>query len=151
MEKALWQVWHWVQANETLVGLLAVGSFALLIFSVALLPLVVSLIPADYFAAEERGMSRLARQYPTLHAILVVIKNLVGVVLFLGGLAMLVLPGQGLLTLVAALILLDFPGKYHLEQRLVRSPRVVRGINWLRARARTRPLVVPEQDGDEGA
>ena len=147
----LMELWQWLQANETLMGLLAGGSLFLLVFSVAMLPFAMSLIPADYFAAEDRGMSRFHRLHPVGHAVLMVLKNIVGVIFLIGGLAMLVLPGQGLLTLVAALILLDFPGKYHLEQRLVRSPRVVRGINWLRARARTRPLVVPEQDGDEGA
>jgi len=49
----LWQIWKWVQSNETLVGLLVGGSLALLIFSVALLPFVVNLIPADYFATRD--------------------------------------------------------------------------------------------------
>jgi len=60
------------------------------------------------------------------------LKKLLGLVFLLGGLAMLVLPGRVLLTLLVALVLLDFPGKYRLEKRLVRSPRVVSGINWLR-------------------
>ena len=146
----MWEVWRWVQDHETLMGLFAAGSLVLLILSVALLPFVVSLIPADYFAAEERGLSRLARLHPTAHALVMVAKNLVGAVFFLAGLAMLVLPGQGLLTLVVALVLLDFPGKYRLEQRMVRSPRVVAGINWLRRRARARPLVLPQEDDEQG-
>ncbi len=139
------EVWRWIQANEVLMGLLTAGSLLLLVFSVALLPFVVSLIPADYFATEQRGASRFHRLHPAAHAVLVVIKNIVGVVLFLGGLAMLVLPGQGLLTLIVALILLDFPGKYRMERRLLRNPRVTRGINWLRRRAGARPLILPQE------
>lgn len=146
----MWQIWQWVQSNEALVGFLVAGSLLLLVFSVALLPFVISLIPADYFAAKERGRSRFHRLYPTAHALVVVLKNLLGLVFLLGGLAMLVLPGQGLLTILVALILLDFPGKYRLERRLVRSPRVVRSINWLRRRTGARPLILPEEYRENG-
>lgn len=144
----LMELWHWLQANDTLMGLLAGGSLFLLVFSVAMLPFAMSLIPADYFAAEDRGMSRFHRLHPVGHAVLMVLKNIVGVIFLIGGLAMLVLPGQGLLTIIVALIMLDFPGKYRLEQRLVRSPRLIRGINWLRRRAGAKPLILP-RDVDE--
>ena len=56
---------------------------------------------------------------------------------------MLVAPGQGLLTLAAALVLLDFPGKYRLERRLVTQKPVWKSINWLRRRAGREPLERP--------
>jgi len=145
----VWRVWEWLLDNELIMGLLAAGSLLLLILSLALLPLAVSLIPADYFAAKQRGLSRLHRMHPATHAALVVAKNLAGGVFLIGGLAMLVLPGQGLLTLLVALILLDFPGKYRLERRLLRYPSVIRGINWLRRRAGARPLILPRELGGE--
>jgi hypothetical protein len=128
------------------MGLLAASSLAMLVLSVIALPLAVSLIPADYFAAARRGESRLGRRHPAVHALILVAKNLLGAVLLVAGLAMLVLPGQGLLTIIVALIFLDFPGKYRLEQRLVASPLVVSGINWLRRRAGVRPLILPDDD-----
>lgn len=149
-ESLLWQIWQWVQSNEALLGFLFAGSLLLLIFSVALLPFAISLIPADYFADEERGESRFKRLHPAAHALVVVLKNLVGIVFLLAGLAMLVLPGQGLLTIVVALILLDFPGKFRLERRLIRSARLVRGINWLRRRTGARPLVFSEGEEKKG-
>ena len=72
-------------------------------------------------------------------------KNLAGAVLVLAGLAMLVLPGQGLLTIVVGLLFLDFPGKRSLELRLVRHPPVLRTINWLRATAHRPPLQMPDE------
>ncbi len=47
---------------------------------------------------------------------------------------MLVTPGQGLLTLLIGLLLLNFPGKYRLERWLVRRPGVLRTLNWVRRR-----------------
>jgi len=43
-------------------------------------------------------------------------KNLLGVLLFMLGLIMLVTPGQGILTLLFGLMLMNFPGKYRVER-----------------------------------
>ena len=56
------------------------------------------------------------------------------------GIAMLVLPGQGVLTILAALVLLDFPGKRRLERRLLLRPRLLGALNSLRARAGRPPI-----------
>ncbi len=65
---------------------------------------------------------------------------MVGGVLAVAGLAMLVLPGQGLLTLALAVLLLDLPGKQKLEARILRSPRLFKLINRLRQRCGRPPL-----------
>lgn len=52
---------------------------------------------------------------------------------------MLVLPGQGLLTLLVGVGLLDFPGKRHIELRVVRNHHVLNAINWIRARTNQAP------------
>lgn len=142
----MWELWAWIQANDNLMGMLAASSVAMLVLSVVGLPLAASRLPADYFAASRRGRSPLERRHPAVHGLLLVLKNLLGALFLVAGLAMLVLPGQGLLTLVVALILLDFPGKFRLEQRLVASPMAVAGINWLRRRAGARPLILPDDD-----
>ena len=59
---------------------------------------------------------------------------------------MLVAPGQGLLTMVVGLLLVDFPGKYRLERWLVTRQQVWRSINWLgasSARLRNRRETTP--------
>lgn len=56
---------------------------------------------------------------------------------------MLVLPGQGLVTILAGLLLLDFPGKFKLERALVRQPAVMNALNWIRVRRGRPPLQVP--------
>jgi hypothetical protein len=56
---------------------------------------------------------------------------------------MLLLPGQGILTILIGLMLLDFPGKRRLERRLVQQPSVWRAINWMRAKAHQPALELP--------
>jgi hypothetical protein len=62
--------------------------------------------------------------------------------LVFGGFLMLFLPGQGLLTIAVGLLLLDYPGKYSLERRIVSRPSVLQGINWVRAKGNHPPLRV---------
>jgi len=64
----------------------------------------------------------------------------------LAGIAMLVLPGQGLLSILIGVTLLNFPGKYALERRIVGRPAVSRTLNRIRARARRPPLEIPDSE-----
>jgi hypothetical protein len=69
-----------------------------------------------------------------------VLRNLLGVLLVLLGIAMLLLPGQGLLTLLVGLLLIDFPGKHQLVVRLLTRPKVLSVVNKLRAHRGAAPL-----------
>ena len=71
------------------------------------------------------------------------LKNLLGAVLVALGVVMLFTPGQGILTLLAGLLLMNFPGKYRLECWLVQRPGVLRGMNWLRERHGEPPFESP--------
>lgn len=120
--------------NQTL--LVALGVFSLLTFfgTLLALPFLLVQIPADYFSNNARGSGRWQQQHPLVRWLLVVLKNLLGVLLLLAGIAMLVLPGQGLLTMLMGIVLLDFPGKFQLERAIVSRPAVLRSINWIRRR-----------------
>ncbi len=130
----------WMNAHPGLVRAAGVASVFTFVGSLVLLPLLVARLPADYFARDEAPAG--ARAHPVLRAALGLGRNLLGGLLVLAGLAMLVLPGQGLLTLLAGLVLSDFPGKRRLELRLVRRPAVLRALNWMRRRA-GRPALLP--------
>ena len=66
---------------------------------------------------------------------LVILRNLLGALLMLGGLLMLVLPGQGLLTIVIGLLMIDTPKKRAFQAWLLAWKPVNRGINWMRRKA----------------
>ena len=100
-------------------------------------------IPEDYFSprqADERRQRRAG--HPVWRWLAPILKNLAGVVFILAGVAMLVLPGQGLLTIVVGVLLTDFPGKRRLERRLVTQRHVLAAINAIRRRSGRPPLRV---------
>jgi hypothetical protein len=69
-------------------------------------------------------------------------KNLIGYGLILAGILMLLLPGQGILTMITGLLLIDYPGKFRLERQIARQPAILKSLNWLRAKAQKPPLSV---------
>lgn len=131
---------HWLLTPHVLVAL-SVGSVVLFVLSVVGVPWFIARVPADYFTRHERGDLRMtAVRQPAWRVALRVIKNVLGVMVLFAGVAMLVLPGQGLLTILASLFLLDFPGKRRLQRRIVASGPVFRALNRLRERAGRAPL-----------
>lgn len=118
-------------------------SFAGLVATVVGVPWVVARLPSDYFSRRRRTVWRRSANRPLVAMAVGVGKNLLGAVLVLLGVVMLVTPGQGLLTLLIGLLLLNFPGKYRLERWLVRRPGVMRALNWLRRRRGQKPFEDP--------
>jgi hypothetical protein len=116
--------------------------------SLILVPWLVVRVPADYFANPRRPRTPLADDHPLLRWIGLVIKNLAGVSLVLAGIAMIFLPGQGLLTIAIGVLLMDFPGKHNLEGKIIRIGPVLRSINWLRNKANVPPLVLQSNVSD---
>ena len=108
-------------------------------------PWVVVRLPQDYFAREERVVWRTSADQSLLVLVVAALKNLLGLLLVILGLIMLVTPGQGILTLLIGLMLMNFPGKYHVERWLVTRPGVLRGLNWLRQRRGHAPFDIPQE------
>lgn len=113
---------------------LAVGSI------VVAAAVVVSWAP-DHFNGNSRP--KLWPKHPApLRIAGIVAKNLAGIIMFLLGLAMALpgVPGQGILTMIIAVTLIDFPGKARLERRMVGRPWVLRQLNAVRRRFQKPPL-----------
>ena len=106
-------------------------------------PWVVSRLPSDYFNREQREVWRNLAGEPWYALLLGALKNILGALLVLLGLIMLVTPGQGLLTLLVGLLLMNFPGKYQLERWLVCRPGVLKALDWLRKRRGQPPFEPP--------
>ena len=112
-------------------AVLAIGSIALVAF-------VVIQWPPDHFKSHLPGSRAEVRR----HLLASIGKNIGGGLLILLGLVMALpgIPGQGLLTMIVGLTMIDFPGKQRLERRLIGRPHVLRAINRLRARFQRAPL-----------
>lgn len=130
----------WVLRPEVIVAV-TLASVFLFVASVVAIPWLVARLPVDYFQRPRRDRTSLI-EHPRLRFGFHVAKNILGAVLLLAGIAMLVLPGQGMLTIIVSLVLLEFPGKRRLQRRIVSRPRILGALNAIRRRAGREPLVV---------
>jgi hypothetical protein len=127
-------MFEYIQNNQYILWLLGVLSIFTFIFSLIAIPWLVVIIPTDYFSPNKRHVMPWRNERPVVRWALLVTKNLVGAALLLIGLVLLLLPGQGLLTILVGLILIDFPGKFRLERWIISKKPVLRSVNWLRQR-----------------
>ena len=111
---------------------LGVFSVLAVLASVMLVPRFLATLPRDYLrSAQSTSGHSLALR---------VLRNVLGVVLALLGVAMLVLPGQGLLTLLVGVLLVDIPGKHGLVVKALSRPKLLAIVNKLRAHRHAPPL-----------
>ncbi len=127
-------LFEWVQVHKTIFVVLMVFSAISFFGTLAAVPILLIRLPADYFAPDRRR-PRVAADRPIRRFLFLMLKNIAGIIIIAAGVAMLVLPGQGVLTILAGLMLLDFPGKYRIERRLIMQPKILRAVNQLRRRA----------------
>jgi len=119
---------------------IAVGAFVGFIAGLAAAGICVLWLPVDYFERERRPYWDVGQCSPALRWSLVVARNLVGGALLIAGIAMLLLPGPGLLTTLLGLVLVDLPGKHALIRRILAREHVLAAANRLRARFHKPPL-----------
>ena len=123
---------------------LAALSALTLVGSAIAIPWLITKVPEDYFLDQKRHESRLHHLHPAIYLSILLFKNLFGIFFFLVGLAMLVLPGQGLLTMLVGILMINFPGKYRFERWMIKQDSVYKSINWVRRRSGKPPLLRPE-------
>lgn len=133
--------WPFPPLSRTVLAWMGVASVVMFVGSLLAVPWLLARLPADYFIHDRPrrdGGNRRWWWWLIGH----LVKNVIGAILVLMGVAMLVLPGQGLLTILIGLSLLDFPGKRACELNLIRRPHVLRAVNWLRRKSGRPPLIV---------
>ena len=101
--------------------------------SLAIVSYIMVKIPADYFKPDN-PRKIMPNRHQAIRSLAILARNLLGAFLVLLGIVMSLpgVPGQGLLTILLGIMLLDFPGKRGLEYKLVSRPRVREAINKLR-------------------
>lgn len=138
-----WLLSYWEALTWTRI-LFGVGVFLLsLAVSFGAIVIVMVKIPENYFSTHY-VQDFMPNSSWMVRWGAVIGKNLLGVFLILLGLALSLpgVPGQGVLTILLGLIMLDIPGKRPLEARIIKRPKVLNAINNLRARFDKPPLVV---------
>lgn len=134
-------LWEGLTLNKVLLG---VGLFLLSLgLSFAAIAIVMVKIPENYFSTHYQR-DFLPNSSWIVRWGVVIAKNVFGVFLILLGIVLSLpgVPGQGVLTILLGLIMLDIPGKRPLEARIIKRPAVLSAINNLRARYNKPPLVM---------
>ena len=134
----------WLAAHSGILWGLVIFSAVTFLTSIVAVPWFLVRIPARYFTATHHAHPW-ADRHPFMRAALVVGKNLLGVVLLAVGFALLFLPGQGILTILAGVVLVDFPGKHRVLLWTISRPAVLASVNWIREKAKREPLVMPAE------
>lgn len=116
---------------------MGIVSFVVFIASLLLTPLLLGKIPQDYFIHTNQHKVEIEHLG---HLIIVVIRTLIGFVLLLAGIIMLVTPGQGIITILLGLFLMEFPGKRKLELKFIKHNPTFKALNWLRNKAGKPPF-----------
>jgi hypothetical protein len=133
LENFIESITEFVSNYKTYILWLATISLFVFIFSLVSIKWLVALIPTDYFV--KKNISKSKKSYSLLWFMSIIVKNIIGYTLILGGILMLVLPGQGLFTILMGLILSNYPGKYTIEKKFISIPSILKTVNWLRKKS----------------
>ena len=128
-----------------LMAWMTIFSFIIFIATLVITPFIVAALPDNYFEQKKRPKplyKPLSLNWLTKK----LLKNVLGITLLLSGIVMLILPGQGIATLIIGLLLIDYPGKYQLEKKIISYPVILNGINWLRRKQRKNLFKPPFSD-----
>lgn len=117
---------------------LGIFSAVTFVLSLLLLPWFLGKVPVDYFT-----LPRNPHRWHVLLQPRAIIRNLLGLPVLLAGIAMLVLPGQGILTIMIGLGIMNFPGKFELEKWLITRRGVLKMVNWIRKKEHHPPIESP--------
>jgi hypothetical protein len=116
------------------------------VISVAVICILLVSLPHTFFL-DSHKRDLWIDQHPIVRWTGRILKNLLGLLLILLGVILSVpgIPGQGILTILLGIVLLDFPGKRRLERSILARPGIQRNVERLRFRFGRPPFVLDEQ------
>ena len=133
------QIESYVPANVLIW--FAVSSVFMFVGTLIAIPIILMRLPADYFDIR-KPRPWMENHHPMLRLLGHMVKNVVGAIFLFAGFLMLFLPGQGVLTMLIGLSLIEFPGKRRVEAKIVGQSTVLSTINAMRAKFDKPPLII---------
>ncbi|HET9575357.1 MAG TPA: PGPGW domain-containing protein [Nitrospira sp.] len=131
-------------STDTLIWL-TVLSMVFFLGTLIAIPFILVRLPADYFDVRV-PRPWMKDHHPVLRLVGHIVKNAVGAIFLFAGFLMLFLPGQGVLTMLIGISMLDFPGKRTVEAKLIGQPTVLSVVNSMRQKFNKPPLLLaPDQ------
>ena len=133
--------WEWLKGHEALLYWIGALSLISFLVGIVIIPILVARMDPCYFVRD--CSIRMSAKKGLGHWIKRVGKNALGGALLFAGFVMLFVPGQGVLTMLIGLTLIDFPGKTHLQLKVVQIRAVRHSLNWMRLRKGREKLIFP--------
>lgn len=141
MTEWLNEIWSSLTLGRVLLGAgVFIGS---LLVSFLAIGVVMVKIPANYFSSHYKE-DFLPNSSWAVRWGAVIAKNIFGLFLIVLGILLSLpgVPGQGILTILLGLIMIDIPGKRPIEARIIKRPAVLAAVNNLRERYAKPPLIL---------
>jgi len=135
LSELVYNVVGWLQKNWFIITMV---SLVIFMGSIATIPYLLTRIPANYFRLKNAGKQSF--QSPIFHILFHIAKNAFGLICLVSGIVMLVMPGQGILTIFIGIMLLDIPGKRRVERYFISRPNILSTVNKIRQKRNTPPL-----------
>ena len=126
--------------NSSVLQILGILSVITFIGSLIAIPWVISRLPVNYFIQHRQRESQRRKRHPVAAKIIFIARNSVGLLFFLAGIAMLVLPGQGIITILIGVSLMDFHRKHTVIDYMIQRPKVITLLNWIRNKEKKPPF-----------
>lgn len=124
-----------------LFEILGVVSLFTFVGSLIAVPWLINRMPSDFFLQHWQKLAEKRQTHPALTVLIFIGRNTLGLLLVIAGIAMLFLPGQGLLTILIGFCTMDFPGKQHLLKFLISKISIQKGLNWIRRKGGKQPFL----------
>lgn len=111
------------------------------VVNLAIVSFILVKLPTDHFK-KNQNTKLWSGKRPLWNVAKVIGKNILGVLLVALGIVLSLpgVPGQGLLTVLLGIMLVDFPGRRTVEQKLLNRPAIAGAITRLRQRFGKPPL-----------
>lgn len=140
LQSLLASAWHrpvfdFLNEHQAWLWWMGAASLGMMIVAALLLPWLICRLPEDYFTEAYVQQRKGKRKAHWSWAVTILFfRNVLAVVLIVAGVAMLFLPGQGVLTILIGLLLLTLPGKRSAVKWIACRRGVCGPLNWMRRR-----------------
>ena len=132
----------WISDYNQIIQWAGIVSVFLFFLSLFLLRYVIIRMPEDYFITTS-SISKSHSKSPQ-KIIVRVAKNVVGFLLTICGIILLFTPGQGMITILIGLCLIDLAIVNQFKKKIINNSKVQKALNWIRTKKSVKPFNFPK-------
>src|SRR3569623_184057 len=132
------RLFEWMARHETALWWAATLSIVACAAGLIIAPWWAIRMPADFYLRPEssqKAAKDAVSPRPFKLWALIMVRNLIGRLFILAGLSMLLLPGQGILAILAGVLVIEFRAKHRVARAILLRPTVLHSLNWMRRKA----------------